>query len=159
MNFDQAFENLIGNEGGYSYHTEDKGGETMWGITYAVARSQGYFGPMYALSRSQAKDIYFRCYWQPILASQLPPDVCFDVFDGAVNSGVVQSAKWLQRAIGVDDDGVIGPITLAAAGMVPSGALRAKYNGQRLAFMTDLPNWGSFGKGWAKRIAKNLLIV
>jgi len=157
VNFEQAFEKLLEHEGGYSNHKADKGGATMLGITEAVARSNGYAGPMQAMTRAQAGAIYRQCYWTPLLANQLPEQVRFDVFDGAVNSGVTQSAKWLQRALGVPDDGVIGPRTLAAAAMVPGGVLKAQYNGQRLAFMASLPNWPSFGKGWARRIAKNLM--
>ncbi|MBV5297859.1 MAG: glycoside hydrolase family 108 protein [Rhodoferax sp.] len=159
MNFDQAFEKLLGREGGYSNHRADKGGQTNWGITEAVARAQCYYGSMQDLTQFQAKAIYRQCYWTPLLADQLPAEVRFDVFDGAVNSGVTQSTKWLQRALGVDDDGIIGPRTLAAAALVPGGVLKAQYNGHRLAFMASLPNWVDFGKGWARRIAKNLVEV
>ncbi len=156
MNFDQAFEKLIDHEGRYSNHPADKGGPTMWGITEAVAREQRYYGNMEDLTQFQAKAIYRQCYWTPLFADQLPAEVRFDVFDGAVNSGVAQSAKWLQRALGVGDDGFIGPRTIAAANLVPGAVLKAQYNGHRLAFMASLPNWPDFGEGWARRIAKNL---
>ena len=159
MNFDQAFTKLLGHEGSYSNNPADKGGATMWGITEAVARANSYFGDMRELSQFQAQAIYRQCYWAPIKADQLPAEVRFDVFDGAVNSGVSQSAKWLQRALGVVDDGEIGPHTLAAAKFVPGLVLKAKYNGQRLLFMTGLPNWPTFGKGWAVRVAKNMMEV
>jgi lysozyme family protein len=35
--------------------------------------------------------------------------------------------------------------------------LKRRFTGYRLVFMTDLPTWQTFGRGWAKRIAKNLL--
>ena len=38
MDFDTAFHHLLGHEGSYSNHPSDPGGETMWGITIAVAR-------------------------------------------------------------------------------------------------------------------------
>ena len=157
MNFDQAFDKLIGHEGRFSDHPDDKGGPTCWGITEAVARANSYFGDMRDLTQFQARAIYRQCYWTPLKADQLPEEVRFDVFDGAVNSGVVQSAKWLQRALGVIVDGVVGPQTLAACKFVPGGVLKCQYNGQRLAFMTDLGGWGIFGKGWARRMAKNLM--
>jgi len=31
--FDDAFEALLGNEGGYANHPSDPGGETMWGAS------------------------------------------------------------------------------------------------------------------------------
>lgn len=156
MNFDQAFDRLIGHEGGYSNHSADPGGETMWGITKRTAQSYGYMGEMKKLPRETAKEIYRRLYWNAIKAESLPEPVRFDVFDGAVNSGVSQSAKWLQRAAGVQDDGVIGPKTIAAAS-VNSPSIAAKYNGHRLMFMTDLKTWKDFGRGWSRRIASNLI--
>lgn len=155
MDFDKAFDRLIGHEGGYSNHPADPGGETMWGVTARVARANGYTGPMEDMPRSTAKAIYRRLYWDAVKADQLPEVVRFDVFDGAVNSGVSQSAKWLQRAAGVADDGVIGPKTIAATAAI-GPVIAARYNGHRLEFMTDLKTWPSFGKGWARRIASNL---
>ena len=35
--------------------------------------------------------------------------------DPGINSGVKRGAEWLQRALGVKADGVIGPKTIAAA--------------------------------------------
>lgn len=155
MDFDQAFDKLLGHEGGYSFHPSDPGGETMWGVTARVARQQGYTGDMRDLPREKAKDIYRRLCWEAVKADQLPADVRFDVFDAAVNSGAQQAVKWLQRAAQVQDDGVIGPKTIWAATGI-GASLRAKFNGHRLQFMTDLPTWSSFGKGWARRIAENL---
>ncbi|MFC0282394.1 glycosyl hydrolase 108 family protein [Camelimonas abortus] len=58
--------------------------------------------------------IYRQQYWEKIRGDDLPPGVDYVVFDGAVNSGVAQSAKWLQRALGVRVDGIIGNATIAA---------------------------------------------
>jgi len=155
MNFDQAFDKLMGHEGAYSDHPADKGGATMYGITVAVARAQGYQGDMRMLPMAFAKGVYKRAYWDVCRCDDLPEAVRFDVFDAAVNSGGAQAAKWLQRALKVVDDGVIGPQTIAAANASP--AISSKFNGQRLLYMTSLANWPQFGKGWAIRVAKNLM--
>ena len=155
MTFDEAFDLLIGHEGGYANHPSDPGGETMWGVTARVARANGFTGDMRDLPRDKAKQIYRDLYWTPVKADQLPQAVRFDVFDAAVNSGTDQAAKWLQRVVGAAPDGKIGPATIAAA--VAAGPLiGARFNGVRLQFMTDLPTWGAFGKGWARRVAGNL---
>jgi lysozyme family protein len=156
MNFDQCFDQLIGNEGGYSYSPSDPGGETMFGVTAAVARANGYTGAMRDFPKDSAKAIYLQKYWSPIKADQLPDALRFHVFDAAVNSGVTQAAKWLQRIAGASEDGIIGPATLAAVSNLDGHAAAAAYNGLRLDFMTNLPTWGSFGRGWARRIASNL---
>ncbi|WEL99705.1 MULTISPECIES: glycoside hydrolase family 108 protein [Delftia] len=156
MKFDEAFDRLLGHEGLYSNNSADPGGETMWGVTARVARVDGYLGEMRDLPRDRAKSIYRRLYWDAVRADELPEAVRFDVFDGAVNSGPAQSIKWLQRAAGAADDGILGPKTIAAA-VAAGPALAARYNGHRLLFLADRPTWGSFGKGWARRIGKNLL--
>lgn len=154
-NFDQAFTDLLGNEGGYSNNPVDPGGETNWGITIAVAREDGYVGAMKDMDQSVAKMIYARKYWLPEF-DQLPYPVAFQIFDAAVNSGVGQAVRWLQRSVGTADDGKIGPVTLAAAMKLDPVKLVLLFNAERLLFMTNLSTWGSFGKGWARRVATNL---
>lgn len=157
MNFNEAFDRLIGHEGGYSNHPDDPGGVTMWGVTQAVARSWGYTGDMRSLPRDTAKEIYEALYWKRVRAEEMPEAVRFDVFDTAVNSGVGQAVKILQRSAGVSDDGVIGPKTLAAVRTMDPQKLDKRFSGYRLKFMTGLKNWPSFAKGWANRIASNLI--
>lgn len=154
-NFDRAFIELLGHEGGYSNNPNDPGGETNWGITIAVARENGYVGPMKDMDRSVAKMIYAKKYWLPVF-DDLPYEVAFQVFDAAVNSGVGQAVRWLQRAAGVADDGKIGPVTMKAVLASDPVKLVALFNAERLLFMTNLSTWSSFGKGWARRIATNL---
>lgn len=153
MNFDTAFDLLLGHEGGYSDHAADPGGKTRYGITEAVAREVGYKGDMRELPLDLAKRIYLERYWRPVRADDLPPGVRYAVFDAAVNSGPAQATRWLQRALGVTADGVIGPKTLTAAYAQDTNALRLRMLSQRLRFMASLPNWPAFSRGWARRIA------
>lgn len=155
QNFDRAFTDLLGHEGGYVNNPADPGGETNWGVTVAVARENGYVGPMKDMDQSVAKTIYTRKYWLPEFDS-LPYPVAFQVFDAAVNSGVGQAVRWLQRAVGVADDGRLGPVTLSAIRAADASKLVMLFNAERLMFMTNLSTWGSFGKGWARRVATNL---
>jgi len=153
MNFLTAFEKLLKHEGGFSDHSADPGGKTRYGVTEAVAREAGYRGDMRELPLDLAQRIYKDKYWDAMQAEALPADVRYIVFDGAVNSGITQSAKWLQRACGVKDDGVIGPQTIRAANSLTSDGLKRRILGQRLRFMATLANWPAFGRGWANRIA------
>lgn len=153
MNFDTAFHELLGHEGGFVDHPADPGGATCWGVTERVARANGYTGPMKSLPVEVAKAIYKRDYWDAVRADEVPEAIRYSLFDGAVNSGTKQSVKWLQRALGVTDDGALGPQTMAAAKAADGLELKGKMLAARLRFMTDLPTWPSFGKGWARRIA------
>lgn len=157
MNFDQAFEELLGHEGGYSNNPADPGGETMWGITFRVARANGYTGPMRDMPVDVAKAIYRKLYWDAVRADDLPHQIRYAVFDAAVNSGVAQSIKWLQRALGVTEDGNIGPQTITAFKTANPDQLARRLIGFRLNAMTDMKAWPAFARGWSKRIAALLI--
>lgn len=125
---DQLIEALIAREGGYVNNPDDKGGETNFGITAAVARANGYGGPMQAMPRSVAVDIYRRLYWLRPRFDEVATRserIGFELFDTGVNMGPVVAATFLQRALtalnrnGKDYpdlvvDGRIGDGTLAA---------------------------------------------
>lgn len=153
MDFDEAFERLIGHEGGYVDSRVDPGGETKYGIS-----KRSYPGEDIAnLTLDRAKEIYRRDFWGAAACDALPEGIKFDVFDMAVNSGVTSSIRVVQRAAGASPDGVMGPATLQALNSIPAARLLARFNGARLAFMAELPTWPSFGRGWARRIASNLM--
>jgi lysozyme family protein len=151
VNFTTAFEKLLGHEGGYSDHKDDPGGKTRYGVTEAVAREVGYRGNMNELPLDLAKRIYKDRYWDAVRADELPASIRYPMFDAAVNSGPRQSIQWLQKALGVTTDGILGPITLSFAFALEKG-LASKLLSQRLKFMTNLPTWQTFGRGWARRI-------
>lgn len=150
--FERAFEAIIGHEGGYVNHPDDPGGETKYGITKRSYPKENIRG----LTLERAREIYKRDFWDRIRGDELPYLIALNLFDAAVNSGRGQAVRWLQRAVGVADDGIFGPITLAAVLMADPAALAARFLGNRLKFMADLSTWKTFGKGWARRIA-NLL--
>jgi len=151
--FDHAFDLLINHEGGYVFDPRDPGGETRFGIS---KRSYPNLD-IKNLTLAAAKELYRVDFWNRAQCDRLPPDLAFDVFDAAVNSGIGQAIRWLQRSVGVADDGVVGPLTLAQIQRMDDvSAIRARFNGHRLEFMTRLSTWDTFGRGWARRIATNL---
>ncbi|ASG21424.1 glycoside hydrolase family 108 protein [Nitrospirillum viridazoti] len=153
--FDDAFEALMGNEGKYSFNPADPGGETMWGITARVARAHGYTGAMKDLPRDTAKAIAKVEYWDRVRGDELPVTIAFQVFDACYNGG--HPVEWLQQAAGVKVDGVLGPVTLAAVRALSPITIVARFDAYRLNYLADLGTWPSFGRGWAHRIANNLL--
>lgn len=153
MDFDSAFDRLLGYEGDYSNHPSDPGGETRWGITRKVALKAGYTGDMHVLPRDFAKDIYRRKYWDAVRADELPEVLRYPVFDAAVNSGPGQAVQWLQQALDIGDDGIVGPLTLHELESAPPVEVAVTMTALRLDFLTNLPTWAAFGKGWARRIA------
>lgn len=153
MDFPEAFHLLIGHEGGYVNNPNDPGGETNYGIS----KRQYPHLDIKALTLNEARAIYHRDYWVPCMAEVFPDPLRFQLFDTAVNSGPRQAVVLLQRALGVDDDGVAGPVTMKAVAEVKSvAALTILFIAARLRFMAGLDGWDHFGRGWAKRIASNL---
>jgi lysozyme family protein len=146
-NFDAAFTALIGNEGGYSNNPADPGGETMYGITKRVAVKHGYTGDMHDLPLDLAKSIAKAEYWDTCNGDGLPDLIDFQVFDASYNSGPERAREWITKAWDVFD-------------AQPEGnkdRIIMRFDAYRLLFLYSLPTWPSFGRGWAKRIANNLL--
>jgi lysozyme family protein len=152
--FDDAFDALIGNEGGYSNNPADPGGETMWGVTARVARAAGYTGPMKDLPRDTAKAIAKKLYWDTLRLDEFDARVAFQIFDANYNGG--HPVIWMQGAAGAPVDGLIGLQTIAAVQAVDPLRFLLRWNALRLRYFTSLNTWPTFGKGWANRIANNL---
>lgn len=157
--FERALPRVLVHEGGYVNHPADPGGETNRGITKRVydAYRQRIGVPLQSVRNITSQEvaaIYKANYWNLAKCDQLPAGVSYVVFDGAVNSGVAQSVKWLQRALGVTADGVIGNATLAAVqSFGDMDRLVDAICDRRLAFLMALKTWKTFGKGWGARVA------
>lgn len=163
--FSECLQFILEKEGGYVNHPYDRGGATNKGITQSVydayRASKGW--PLHSvkyLLPDETADIYRSKYWKPAACDKLPAPLDLVVFDGAVNHGVKQSAKFLQRALGVDDDGIIGPDTLGSLSVdVKAGMLTTICEDilkQRKAFYEKLVENDSrqsvFLKGWLNRL-------
>lgn len=150
MNFDTAFDRLIGSEGGYVNHPEDPGGETKFGISKRAYPDVD----IASLTIETAKAIYQRDFWTPLADAH--PAVKFQVFDFAVNSGIQTAIRKLQVAIGVADDGHWGPVSAAALERMNPADVVMLYVAERLDFWRKLKTWPTFGAGWAGRAAADL---
>lgn len=124
----KIIDDIIKAEGGYVDHPNDRGGPTMYGITQAVARANGYTGAMRDMPRSLAETIYRNRY---IVApafdkvALINEAIGAELIDTGVNMGVSVPGPWLQRWLNAFNargskyadvfvDGKIGPVTLAA---------------------------------------------
>lgn len=154
-NFEECMARLLAHEGGYVWHAEDPGGETNFGVTRAVyeqyAGRQVMDGEMEGLTHDDVYPIYKENYWDRVRGDDLPSGVDWAVFDFCVNSGVSRSAKALQRIVGVEQDGGIGPMTLQAiAEMEPADIIEQMHH-MRDGFYRSLSTFDTFGRGWIRR--------
>lgn len=152
MTFEIVFERVLGHEGKYVNNKKDPGGETNWGIS---KRSFPWVD-IKKLSRKGALIIYKQYFWDVLKAERFVDGVAYQLSDFAVNSGIPAAIKALQRAVGVKDDGLWGPISQAAADRTSETDMIMLILAERIELMTSLKNWDDAGKGWSNRIAMNL---
>ena len=149
--FDTAFDRLIGHEGGYVNHPADLGMETNWGIS---KRSYPNLD-IKALTREDARQIYYRDFWVGGQMAQFNFAIAFQLFDQAVNHGIRNSKRMLQRAVRVQDDGIIGAKTVEAVRSRDLSDVLMLVVAQRLRFWAAIPG-DVFDDGWMVRGATNL---
>lgn len=159
-NFERALRDLLSpnREGGFSNHPDDPGGMTNLGVTKITW--EAWVGhpvdekAMRNLSVEAVASLYKRKYWDAVRGDDLPQGLDYIMFDTAVNSGPGRAIKFLQSCLGMTADGALGPKTMAAVKAADPKKLLDAYAKYRLSFLQDLPNWGTFGRGWARRVAE-----
>lgn len=155
---------LLAHEGGKVDNPRDPGGRTNQGVTQRVyngyrRRANKPLRDVYMMEPSERDAIYKLQYWSAVSADKLPDGVDYVIFDGAVNSGPVQSIKWCQRALSDAGyytgkvDGHMGESTLSAIELHPNhDKLIEAICARRLTFLQALKTWPDFRGGWTKRI-------
>ena len=111
------------------------------------------------MPKETAKQIYKKMYWDKLQCDQLGFAVAFQLFDAGVNHGNSQAVKFLQRALSVADDGVIGAKTIAATNSLDDLQIVMLFNAERIEFYASLKTFSTFGKGWVRRVASNLKLA
>lgn len=161
--FDIVMNWVFTHEGGYSSDRADPGNWTggkvgkgqLKGTKFGISAKAYPNLDIKNLTKDQARALYKRDYWDRVKGDNLPAGLDYVAYDAAINSGPAQSARWIQRAVGVAADGVIGAQTLAAidaAARENEEALITNATGQRLTFLKSLSTWGRYGKGWKRRV-------
>jgi lysozyme family protein len=161
--FEKSLQLILKFEGGYVNDPNDHGGATNKGVTQTVydeyRKSLNKSGQSVKdITDDEVKDLYYKKYWIVAMCDKLPVDVDTVHFDTAINAGPKQAAKLLQRSVGVADDGVIGPATLAKVTSVtltnPKALIR-QYINKRIEFYISLvmnnPSQIKFLNGWILR--------
>jgi lysozyme family protein len=162
-NFTFTLKEVLKHEGGWADHPKDPGGATMRGVTLAnfrrFVKPNATKDDLRKITDAQLQSVYKQHYWNAVRASELPDGLDYAVFDYAVNSGPAQAIKHLQRAIGVNEDGKIGPQTLKAIGAHTVKDVINSLSDIRMKFLKSIKNkktgellFTTFGKGWTSRV-------
>lgn len=157
--FELALAQTLGFEGEFSNHPLDAGGRTYRGITQraydAFRRAKGRaLQPVENVTDAELREFYFEEYWVPAGCEQLHASLARAVFDMAVNSGTWKAKLTLQAALGVKEDGVIGPATIAAskAARDPTLQFLKKRGAHYQAVIRARPSQVEFLGGWINRL-------
>ena len=162
---EHILDDVIRREGGYVNHPADRGGPTNFGITAQTLGAWRKLGrpattaEVQALTEAEARAIYRQRYLtDPGFEAISHPALLQLLVDSAVHSGPKRAVQWLQSALGVTADGVIGPKTRAALAQADQGVLYGKVLAQRLRYLgrliTDDPRQSAFAAGWMNRMAE-----
>ena len=152
---------ILKHEGGFVNHPRDPGGATNRGVTIGTLKRLGIdvdgdgdsdITDLRHLRESDAVRVFKLFYADKVQADLLPTGLDYAMTDFAVNSGPARAAKHLQRILGVEADGDIGPKTLAKIADCDPKALITSLCDSRLRFLRGLDTWRDFGRGWQSRV-------
>lgn len=162
--FHKVFDRVIGHEGGFQKMHNDRGNWTsgivgqgeLKGTKFGLSAMTYPTTNIEALTVDEAKMIYFYDWWRQLNMDRFHQSMQYQFFDAAINHGAHNATKMIQRAVSVNDDGIIGPMTLAEVNKMDINDLLMIFIAERIKFFTQVATFDKYGKGWMNRMAKNL---
>lgn len=156
---DVAFPWVVKIEAGYQCDPRDTGNWTggkvgqgkLVGTKYGISAASYPEEDIFNLTVTRAMFLYKRDFWDVARLDELHPATALGVFDFGVNSGMHESVRVLQRCLALPEDGTVGPITVAAESVRDPRTLAQQFCVERIGAYHEMPGWGDFGEGWAKR--------
>lgn len=153
--FEKAFAHVLRCEGSeLTNDPHDAGGKTRYGISKVYHPEVD----IDSLDLPQAKTIYLNQYWIPMHCQQISDrsfGMSLIIFDCAVNPGPRATIHMMQRAMRLEDDGIIGPDTLRALETCIPEKFICDLSTQRILYyfdkVGDQPNKARYLKGWVSR--------
>lgn len=160
--FDEAMDFVFRWEGGLCEDKNDAGGITNYGICLRFLKSvdpKATQEDIKNMTKDRAKDLFYKYFWLPCRCDELPDKVAFVLFDTAINTGVRQASKFLQRVVRVKDDGKVGRDTVNAVKEYVEkhgeATLVSEFLKKRSQFYKNIvvnnPSQKVFLKGWLNR--------
>jgi len=157
-NLHQTTDWILVHEGGYVNHPKDPGGATNMGVIQRTydgwrIRNGKPTQSVRNITKAEVIAIYKDQYWDKVWGDRLPAGLDYTLYDFAINSGPTRAIKFIQRLVGVKEDGVMGNVTFAAiAAKNDIEQLIIDVNYERWNWMKRLRTFSTFGKGWTRRV-------
>lgn len=154
--FAEAFNKTILKEGGYVNDPDDSGGETKYGIS----KNSYPHLDIKSLTLEDAEKIYYADYWIKNKCNVINSFLAEKIFDLSVNMGCIQAGKIIQRALrslgfSLEEDGIIGPLTLSAINKSEATALMSAIKSEAAGYYRLIASVNSsqqkFLTGWLNR--------
>jgi len=169
--FATAFALTMKAEGGYGNDPQDPGGETYKGIARKMnSKWDGWILidmmkkeksfpsnlSSHGALQEKIKAFYEINYWDKVCGDEIKnQDIAESIFDFAVNAGPVASAKLAQITVGVEPDGVLGPLTIQKMNADDPRAFLAVFALNKIARYVSICDKRQESKkfffGWVKR--------
>lgn len=159
-NFDDAMTVVLRHEGGMAVNTDDNGGPTNYGIstpTYSLYIGRpATLDDIVNMPLTVAKKIYAQ-YWLAVKGDGITSQDVANVFmDMAVLRGLQAASKSIQKVLGLKQDGVIGPASLAAINAANPGALMYGFQRECVSAFCRIvyanPTQLKFLSNWTSRV-------
>ena len=170
-NFKEAIEFVLGHEGGYSNHPNDKGGATKYGVSLLFLKSQGMDlnadgiideQDIEGLTKENAHVIYYQRFWLKGHYDKINSiRSAKKILDMSVNMGVHQANVLAQRAINrmvqnrLVEDGILGKKSLKAINSINEQKYYSMLQEVSIDFYNQIviknPAYHVFLVGWLRR--------
>ena len=151
----------------YTNDPSDRGGPTKYGITLStLTRWRGrpcVAREVETLTEEEARRIYVAMYVEAPGFGRIQNEAlrCLMV-DCGVNHGPSRAVQWLQQAVGVGQDGILGRETAVAVNSADPRGVFAKVLCTRMRFYEDLddqPGQARFDMGWTNRCCEFVMML
>ena len=174
INFDLGFTYLMHDEGTkYTNDPRDPGGPTKFGIT--LVAYQNFLKRLVtaveiqALTLDQARDFYYRVYWEPVCDKIQNAAIAVCIFDCAVLYGLGTASLMAQKAASrlspaaIKLDGIIGDKTVEVLDLVKEEDFLDTYHALVLEKIDKVisaePTLEVYRKGWTARADRLLTLT
>lgn len=149
---------------GFANDPDDAGGATMCGITLATYRAycrrKGYPAPtvfsLRNITYERWRDVLKTLFGDRWKADEIKSQAIANILVDWVWTSGVYGIKIPQRLLGVSQDGIVGPKTIAAVNASNQAELFSQIHEARIRFVEDIvrrrPSQRKFIKGWKRRI-------
>ena len=159
MTFADAFAYVVGEEGKLSLDPKDRGNWTsgkvgvgeLKGTKYGVSAAAYPLLDIANLSLADARAIAKRDYWDKFAGDVLDYGVALCLFDFGYNAGIEESVRVAQRALGLQVDGIQGPLTHYALANTPAAVFVPLFTAARIAAYYQMSEFERDGDGWIAR--------